>query len=83
MRNGFKFAEFSSSGQRLFGGEITLDGRGNAGNGRIDGYQGKQRFRLVKQTYHKYFANLYVQIISAMPENRPKDTRIADIRPSH
>ncbi|QUJ77189.1 hypothetical protein KDD17_03975 [Sulfitobacter albidus] len=50
-RNGFKFSEYGSDGKRLFGGNITLDARGNAGNGRLDGYQGKQRFRLVKQAY--------------------------------
>ena len=50
-RNGFKFVEYNSNGERLFGGKVTLDEYGNAGNGRMDGYQGKQRFRLVKSAY--------------------------------
>jgi hypothetical protein len=50
-RNGFKFVEYNSDGERLFGGKVTLDDYGNAGNGRMDGYQGKQRFRLVKSAY--------------------------------
>lgn len=50
-RNGFKFSEYGSDGKRLFGGKMTLDARGNAGDGTLNGYQGKQRFRLVKQAY--------------------------------
>lgn len=50
-RKGFKFTEYNADGKRLFGGKITLDTHGNAGNGRIDGYAGKQRFRLVKSVY--------------------------------
>ena len=50
-RNGFTFSEYGSDGKRLFGGKITLDERGNAGSGSLDGNQGKQRFRLVKQVY--------------------------------
>lgn len=50
-RKGLKFTEYGSDGKRLFGGQVTLDERGNAGNGTLDGYQGKQRFRLVKRVY--------------------------------
>jgi len=50
-RNGFKFSEYGPDGERLIGGKMILDERGNAGNGSLDGYQGKQRFRLVKQAY--------------------------------
>ncbi|ATG35786.1 hypothetical protein PhaeoP23_01644 [Phaeobacter piscinae] len=50
-RMGFKFSEYSSDGKRLFFGQITLDEHGNAGNGRLDGNQGKQRFRLVGKVY--------------------------------
>lgn len=49
--NGFRFSEYGSDGVRMFGGEMTLDARGNAGNGRIDGNQGRQGFRLVNQVY--------------------------------
>ncbi|CAN0590765.1 unnamed protein product, partial [Ectocarpus sp. 12 AP-2014] len=48
---GFKFDEHNASGQRLFGGKMELDARGNAGSGLITGNQGKQRFRLVGQAY--------------------------------
>lgn len=48
---GFKFDEYNASGQRLFGGKMELDARGNAGSGLITGNQGKQRFRLVGQAY--------------------------------
>lgn len=50
-RTGFKFDEYNADGKRLFGGRIELDARGNAGNGHLTGYQGKQRFRLVKRSY--------------------------------
>lgn len=50
-RNGFKYVEYNSDGQRLFGGKMELDARGYAGNGTITGPQGKERFRLVKQSY--------------------------------
>lgn len=50
-KNGLKFDEFTSDGKRLFGGKIDLDARGTAGNGVITGYQGKQKFRLVKHSY--------------------------------
>ncbi len=50
-QNGFRFSEYGADGVRIFGGEIALDARGNAGNGRLDGTQGQQRFRLVGQVY--------------------------------
>ncbi len=50
-RTGFSFQEYDHEGKFLFGGRITLDERGNAGNGTIQGYQGKQRFRLIKRIY--------------------------------
>ena len=48
---GFKFNEFDQTGKRLFGGQFELDARGNAGNGRLSGNQGNQRFRLVAKSY--------------------------------
>ncbi|MEM7723664.1 MAG: hypothetical protein AAF376_15025 [Pseudomonadota bacterium] len=50
-RRGFEFQEYDVDGQRLFGGWIELDARGMAGDGRLDGLRGKQRFRLVRQRY--------------------------------
>jgi hypothetical protein len=49
--SGLKFVEYGADGKRLFGGNVTLDDHGNAGNGRISGTQGKQRFRLVRHVY--------------------------------
>lgn len=51
VRNGFRFTEYGADGQHLFGGRLTLDARGNAGNGRLDGTAGSQRFRLVRRVY--------------------------------
>ncbi|MGH1415123.1 MAG: hypothetical protein ACRBB0_16665 [Pelagimonas sp.] len=51
VRGGFQFAEYGSDGRQLFGGNLTLDARDNAVNGRLDGNQGKQRFQMVKQVY--------------------------------
>lgn len=48
---GFKFNEYDQDGKRLFGGQIELDTKGNAGNGRLNGNQGNQRFRLVAKSY--------------------------------
>lgn len=49
--NGFRYQEFDQDGQFMFGGKIKLDAWGWAGNGTIDGYKGKQRFRLIKRSY--------------------------------
>lgn len=48
---GFKFNEYDQNGKRLFGGQVELDEKGNAGNGRLSGYQGNQRFRLLAKSY--------------------------------
>lgn len=50
-RKGLKFTEYGADGKPLFGGQIDLDERGNAGNGSLNGYQGKQRLRLVRKAY--------------------------------
>ncbi|MEM9755873.1 MAG: hypothetical protein AAF914_07770 [Pseudomonadota bacterium] len=48
---GFTFDEYDANGQRIFGGWIELDDRGMAGDGRISGNDGRQRFRLVSTFY--------------------------------
>ena len=50
-RDGFKFDEYGEDGKRLYGGSIELDERGVSGNGRLTGYQGTQRFRLIRRVY--------------------------------
>lgn len=50
-RNGYSFQEYDASGQRLLSGRNELDERGTAGDGRLNGPMGEQRFRLVHHIY--------------------------------
>lgn len=50
-RNGIKFDEYGADGKRLFGGQVALDNRGNAGNGKITGTQGVQNLKLMRKSY--------------------------------
>lgn len=49
-KRGFSFKEYDQSGKFLFGGQFDIDAHGWAGKGSIDGYRGKQRYRLVKSS---------------------------------